>query len=129
MNKNLTLVIRKVDKLPKDIDPKCPLVEPEDLNEIFEDIKKGLIKDNTVLLMYKGKLYDIKEVNNKIQTENPTLIIENCNDLQLSYPYTLDWDYPLVELDYLLEQIEDGDRENNSTMLLYCSRLYEVIKQ
>ena len=129
MHEFFTLIIRKVDKLPKDINPKYPLIEPEDLNEIFEDIKKGLIKDNTVLLMYKGKLYDVKETNSKIQIENSTLIIKNCNSLQLPYPYTLDWDYPLVELDYLLEQIEDGDRENNSTMLLYCGRLYEVIKQ
>lgn len=35
------------------------------------------------------------------------------------------WDYPIEELDELLEQIEDGDRENNSTFLLYNNRLYE----
>lgn len=123
IHENFTLIIKKVDKLPKDIDPKCPLIEPEDLNEIFKDIKKGLIEDNTILLMYKGNLYNAKEANNEKQTENITLIIKNCK----SYPYTLDWDYPLAELDYLLEQIESGDRENNSTMLLYCDRLYEII--
>lgn len=35
------------------------------------------------------------------------------------------WDYPFEELDYLFEQIEDGERENNSIMLLFENRLYE----
>ena len=33
MNKNFTLVVKKVDKLPKNIDPKCPLVEPDNIGE------------------------------------------------------------------------------------------------
>lgn len=38
----------------------------------------------------------------------------------------LGWNYPMDELDYLIDQIKDGDRRNNSTMLLYDKRLYEL---
>ena len=46
----------------------------------------------------------------------PSYIEENNNEY---------WDYPISELDYLLEQIKDGDRENNYKLLLYNNRLYE----
>lgn len=36
------------------------------------------------------------------------------------------WNYPIEELDYLIEQIEDEIRDNNSTMLLFENRLYET---
>ena len=35
------------------------------------------------------------------------------------------WSYPFEELDYILEQIKDGTRENNETFYLYKGRLYE----
>ena len=36
------------------------------------------------------------------------------------------WNYPLEELDYVFEQIEDGDRKNCDTFYLYNGRLYET---
>ena len=36
------------------------------------------------------------------------------------------WSYPLEEIPYLIEQIRDGDRENNETFVLYDGRLYET---
>lgn len=35
------------------------------------------------------------------------------------------WSYPLDELEYIFEQIKDGDRENGETFYLYDGRLYE----
>lgn len=36
------------------------------------------------------------------------------------------WSFPLEEVSFLLEQIEDGDRENGEEFLLYEGRLYET---
>lgn len=36
------------------------------------------------------------------------------------------WSYPLTEIPYLMEQIEDCDRENRYEFLLYDGRLYET---
>jgi hypothetical protein len=47
----------------------------------------------------------------------PDYIIENSDEY---------WDFPFEELDFLFEEIEDGLRENNSTMLLFENRLYET---
>lgn len=35
------------------------------------------------------------------------------------------WNYPLEEISYIFEQIEDGTRENGETFYLYEGRLYE----
>lgn len=35
------------------------------------------------------------------------------------------WSYPLEEISYIFEQIEDGTRENRETFYLYEGRLYE----
>lgn len=35
------------------------------------------------------------------------------------------WSYPVTELDYILNQIEEGDRENGETFYFYDGRLYE----
>ena len=35
------------------------------------------------------------------------------------------WSYPLDELEYIFEQIKDGDRENGETFYYYNGRLYE----
>ena len=48
--------------------------------------------------------------------ELPSYIKENSTDY---------WDYPIEEIDYLLEQVVDGTRENNSKLLLFNDRLYE----
>ena len=56
----------------------------------------------------------IKKVN-----ELPDYIRENSDKY---------WDYPFEELDYLLEQVENEIRDNNSTMLLFENRLYETDK-
>lgn len=34
--------------------------------------------------------------------------------------------YPTEEIDYLIEQIRDGSRENNCIVLLFKDRLYEI---
>lgn len=49
--------------------------------------------------------------------ELPDYIRENSDEY---------WDFPFEELDFLFEEIEDGLRENNSTMLLFENRLYET---
>ena len=36
------------------------------------------------------------------------------------------WSYPLSELPYIMEQIENGDRENGYKFLHYKGRLYET---
>lgn len=36
------------------------------------------------------------------------------------------WSYPLEEIPYILEQIENGDRENGCEFFLYDGRLYEA---
>ena len=48
--------------------------------------------------------------------ELPDYVKENSTDY---------WDYPINELDYLLEQVADGTREKNSKLLLFNDRLYE----
>ena len=35
------------------------------------------------------------------------------------------WSYPIDEFEYILEQINDGDRENGETFYYYNGRLYE----
>lgn len=35
------------------------------------------------------------------------------------------WNYPLEEIPYLMNQIEDGDRENGYEFILFDGRLYE----
>ena len=35
------------------------------------------------------------------------------------------WCYPFEELDYILDQIKDGDRDNEETFYLYNGYLYE----
>ena len=35
------------------------------------------------------------------------------------------WNYSLLELDHIFDQIKDGTRENNETFYLYKYRLYE----
>ena len=35
------------------------------------------------------------------------------------------WSYPLEEISYIFEQIEDGTRESGETFYLYEDRLYE----
>lgn len=35
------------------------------------------------------------------------------------------WSYPVTELDYILNQIEEGDRENGEVFYFYDGRLYE----
>lgn len=40
-------------------------------------------------------------------------------------PKETHWSYPFSEIPYLLEQIEDGDREDGEEFLLYGERLYE----
>lgn len=41
-------------------------------------------------------------------------------------PLVYGCDYPVEEIDYLIEQIKDGSRENNCIMLLFEGRLYEI---
>lgn len=41
-------------------------------------------------------------------------------------PKSEGWDYPVSELDYLLDQVADGDRESGSVLELYDGRLYEA---
>lgn len=36
------------------------------------------------------------------------------------------WSYPLEELPYIMEQIQNGDRENGCEFYLYNGRLYET---
>lgn len=36
------------------------------------------------------------------------------------------WSYPLEEIDYIFEQIEDGFRENGCEFYLFEGRLYET---
>lgn len=36
------------------------------------------------------------------------------------------WSYPLEEIPYLMEQIRNGDRENEYEFHLYNGRLYET---
>ena len=38
------------------------------------------------------------------------------------------WSYPLSEMSYIMEQIENGDRENGYKFLFYGGRLYETDK-
>lgn len=38
---------------------------------------------------------------------------------------SLTWSYPIEELDYILEKVENGDYFNNETFYLYNGRLYE----
>ena len=40
-------------------------------------------------------------------------------------PKQSQWSYPPEEISYLLEQIEEGDRENGCEFLYYQGRLYE----
>lgn len=35
------------------------------------------------------------------------------------------WSYPITELDYILNQIKEGDRENGEVFYFYDGRLYE----
>ena len=41
-------------------------------------------------------------------------------------PLVYGWDYPVEEIDYLIEQIKDGSRANNCIVLLFNERLYEI---
>ena len=52
---------------------------------------------------------------------NPRIIVEKVDEL----PSNIGWDYSMLDLDHLLEQVEDGDRANNSTVYMYERRLYE----
>lgn len=36
------------------------------------------------------------------------------------------WSYPVEEIAYILEQINDGDRENGCEFYLFNGRLYEA---
>lgn len=122
------IFITKVNKLPYNIDTIHP-IKPNLLNNIFEEIKEGSEKNGITLLFYDGMLWKSEE---KIE-EGPTLIIKRISDIDGFYKLIRDnsldlgWDYPLLELDYLLEQVEDGDRENMSIMLLINSRLHEIM--
>lgn len=122
------IFITKVDKLPDNIDTTHP-IKPNLLNNIFEEIKEGSEKNGTTLLFYDGMLW---KNEGKIE-EGPTLIVKRISDIGGFYnlirdnSFDLGWNYPLLELDYLLEQVEDGDRENMSIMLLINSRLHEII--
>lgn len=42
-------------------------------------------------------------------------------------PDHVDWSYPVNEIDHLLEQVEDGDRDDDEEFLLYENRLYEQL--
>ncbi len=53
---------------------------------------------------------------NIITLENPLEIINEETH----------WSYPLDEIDYILEQIDGGDRGNGETFILYNGRLYET---
>lgn len=45
---------------------------------------------------------------------------------ELSTREELTWSYPLDELDYILERVENGDYEENElTFYLYKGRIYE----
>ena len=35
------------------------------------------------------------------------------------------WDYPIEELDHILEMVDDGSFDNETVFLLYDNRLYE----
>ena len=35
------------------------------------------------------------------------------------------WDYPIEELDHILEMVDDGSFDNETVFLLYNNRLYE----
>lgn len=35
------------------------------------------------------------------------------------------WDYPIEELDHILEMVDDGSFDNETVFLLYNKRLYE----
>lgn len=59
---------------------------------------------------------------------NAQLIIKKVDELPDYIRENSDkyWNYPIEELDYLIEQIEYEIRDNNSTMLLFENRLYET---
>ena len=120
---NNKIIVKKVYELPNNLN--YSLVKPENLEEILEELQKEG-KDATTLLLCEGKLYETNEINEEELKVAATLNIEKAIILPFPYITSFGWDYPLEEIDYLLDQIEDGDREDNYTMLLHDSRLYEL---
>ena len=56
-----------------------------------------------------------------MESNNTKIVIE----LTTEKPSGRTWSYPLNELEYILGQIKDGDRENGETFYYYNGRLYE----
>jgi len=79
------------------------------LDWIEEDCTKETVKEFKKLLgyeSYKGKPF----IKITPATEKPN---------------EKTWSYPVTEIDYILNQIKDGDRENGELFYLYNGRLYE----
>jgi hypothetical protein len=56
---------------------------------------------------------------------------EKMNNITITIKLTTEkpsenaWSYPITELDYILNQIKEGDRENGEVFYFYDGRLYE----
>ena len=59
-----------------------------------------------------------------MESMKPQITIVKVDELSTREEYT--WSYPVTEIDYILEQIENGDRLNNDVFCLYNGRLYET---
>lgn len=86
----------------------------------------GRLEDIAIHRRYEcdtcGYKYYYDENREEYSEDDIVINIKTVKEL----PANVGWDYPLEEIDYLMEQIRDGDRENGCTMLLFEERLYEL---
>lgn len=112
----MCIVINKTNKKPAGNN-----VSGFSLNEIPNLMKGMKGKQKKAFLLFEDNLYEAKEVDESLMF----FVIDKAKKKPDESKF---WDYPLDEVPYLMEGIEDGDRDDGCKFLLFGDRLFETEK-